>query len=427
VPRSTHAARAMVRLSAGRRLAGLLALLLACACSLAGCADLRPLHAAGSGAPGGTAAARLQTEEPQPNGEAPLQKAEEPPPAGQDPMPQAGESGIEAGVSATEAGGSVTPAREPVRDAEGNVAGVVPERRLDPALAGTYDFIEISDLHNTLESETGEPVLSVLAANLRRIDAENPGKTLMLSGGDNVDGSLRQLRDESDAPVMEALEAMGVDATALGNHEYREYGVERLVDETLADCDIPVLCANLLDPKTRDPAFEPSRVFRLGGLRVAVVGSSCDKIRKRYISKDNPEWIYVPHAEAINAQTSAIRSANQADLVVALVHEGGYEDGKGKGGGTLVKLAQELEGVDAVFGGDTHTVVRVAADGVPVVVPGSEGTGYMRVTLTVGPDGGMRFDMRFVRLNTEETNGYRAAQPVCDPEVEAIIREALAD
>ncbi len=294
-------------------------------------------------------------------------------------------------------------------------------------MAGTYDFIEISDLHDTLESELGEPVLPVLATHLKRIDAQNPGKTLMLSGGDNVDGSLRALRDASDAPVMEALEAMGLDATALGNHEYRAYGVERLVRETLADCDIPVLCANLLDPKTGKPAFAPDKVFRLGALRVAVIGSSSDKIRKRYLAGENPQWLYVPHAEAINARARAIRSQDRADLVVALVHEGGYEDGKGKGGGTLVALAQELEGVDAVFGGDTHTVVRTASEGMPVVVPGAEGTGYMRVTLTVDRDGGMRFDLQFVRLNTEEADGYRAEQPICDPLVLAMVRKALKE
>ena len=307
------------------------------------------------------------------------------------------------------------------------VTSACPERTLDAALAGTYDFVEISDLHDTVKSDLGEPVLSVLAANLKRIDAENPGRTLILSGGDNVDGSLRVFRDEADAPVMAALEEMGVDATALGNHEYREYGVDRLVKETFAQCGIPILCANLLDPATEKPAFAPYRVFRLGALRVAVIGSSSDKIRSRYLDGKNPEWRYLPHAEAINDQARLIRRDDLADLVVALVHEGGYEDDKGTGGGTLVKLAGELEGVDAVFGGDTHTVVRIALNGMPVVVPGSEGSGFIRVALRVGHDGAMQFDVRHVRLNTDAANGYRAALPVRDAAVEAIVQEALAN
>ncbi len=288
----------------------------------------------------------------------------------------------------------------------------------------TYHFLEFSDFHDTIENWEGEPVLSVLAANLKRRDAENPGRTLILSGGDNVDNSERTLRDEKDAPVMEAFTSIGVDATALGNHEYEDFGIKTFKAETLQDCGFPVLCANLLDRETGESVFEPYKVYDLKGLRVAVIGSSCNKIRDRDLKGKKAPYAYVGHAEAINAQVRGIRESNLADVVLALIHEGGYVDKKGVGGGTLFKIAEALAGVDAVFGGDTHTVAQGRVSDMPVVVPGSHGKGYMEVTLTVDAAGRKTFETRYTNLDTHEPNGYAGSAPIRDETVDAILKAA---
>ncbi len=303
-------------------------------------------------------------------------------------------------------------------------SAATPEASSPAAIAAVYHFLEISDFHNAIESSEGEPVFSVLAANLKRRDAENPGRTLILSGGDNVDGSEKVFREAKDAPVMEALNEIGVDATAFGNNEYETYGVDVLKSETLLNCGFPVLCANVLDKRTGLPVFEPYRIFQLEGLRVAVVGSSCYKIRDRSLKKKNSPYTYVEHAEAVNAQVARIRSEALADVVLALIHEGGYVDKNGNGGGAVFDVAEQLVGVDAVFGGDTHTVAQGLVNGMPVVIPGAYGQGYMDVTLSVDAAGMKSFETAYVNLDTHEPEGYAGPDPVRDEAVERILAAA---
>ncbi len=239
-----------------------------------------------------------------------------------------------------------------------------------------------------------------------------------------MDGSEKILRKTHDAPIMEAMSLMGVDATAYGNNEYETYDIGIYLSETLKHCGFPVLCANILSKRTGEPLFEPYAIFPLEGLRVAVIGSSCYKIKERSLKKKEAPFAYVEHVEAIHALVAVIRAEDLADVILVLIHEGGTVDRQGKGGGTLFSIAEQLVGVDAVFGGDTHTVAQGWVNGIPVVVPGAYGQGYMDVTLCVASDGTRRFETRYVNLDTHEPEGYAGANPIRDAEVEAVLSKA---
>ncbi len=88
------------------------------------------------------------------------------------------------------------------------------------ALAGpaakAFDIIEITDFHGTLEDTGGNPVAAVMAKNIKDIVDGNPERTLLVSGGDNYQGSAvsNLLKGE---PVMNVLNNIGVEVSALGN------------------------------------------------------------------------------------------------------------------------------------------------------------------------------------------------------------------
>ena len=288
-----------------------------------------------------------------------------------------------------------------------------------------YDFLEISDLHDTVVNGIGEPVLSVLATNLKSRDAANPGKTLILSGGDNVDGTQPAFKDEKNAPYIHALDAMGVDATALGNREFQVYGITLLKRFTFKDIKFPILCGNLSDSKTKKLVFEAYAIFTLEGLRVAVVGSSSHKIRDRYLLNKKAGLIYTDHVEAINKYARKIRDGNKADVVFALIHEGGYTNGVGGGVGPLFDVAEQLKGVDAVFGGDTHSVVKAIVNGMPVVVPGFHANGYMNVQMILGSNGERIFTTEYVNLETTSPEGFAGKNPIRDAAVDEIVKAAV--
>jgi 2',3'-cyclic-nucleotide 2'-phosphodiesterase/3'-nucleotidase len=85
----------------------------------------------------------------------------------------------------------------------------------------------------------------------------------MIDAGDTIQGTplayyfarIAPITDGHVHPMAAAMNHIGYDAAALGNHEFN-YGIELL--RTFADqLDFPLLGANALDVATGRPAFAP--------------------------------------------------------------------------------------------------------------------------------------------------------------------------
>src|SRR4029079_16141153 len=87
--------------------------------------------------------------------------------------------------------------------------------------------------------------------------------TLLLDAGDTIQGTplayyyakIDPITGGSTHPMAKAMNAMGYDAAALGNHEFN-YGIEALRTFE-SQCDFPLLSANTVDGSTGAPAFTP--------------------------------------------------------------------------------------------------------------------------------------------------------------------------
>ena len=99
-----------------------------------------------------------------------------------------------------------------------------------PPAAGatTIDLLGITDLHGhisrTTQTDSGtgqtsveDPGAVTLACEVSSARAANPN-TLFVSAGDSVGGSAYVSSILQDRPTMEALNAMSLDVSALGNH-----------------------------------------------------------------------------------------------------------------------------------------------------------------------------------------------------------------
>ena len=109
-------------------------------------------------------------------------------------------------------------------------------------------------------------------------------KCLLLDAGDTIQGTplsyyyakIDPITGGSKHPMATAMNTIGYDAAALGNHEYN-YGLEtlRAFEEQL---DFPLLSANSLDWDTGAPAFPPHviRSFKVPGearpVKVGILG-----------------------------------------------------------------------------------------------------------------------------------------------------------
>jgi 5'-nucleotidase/UDP-sugar diphosphatase len=211
------------------------------------------------------------------------------------------------------------------------------------AVAEMLTILHVNDFHGALEpirTGVGRPEQGGAARLAALVSAERTATTLFLAAGDLIQGSnLSNLN--AGRPVIEAFNLMGLDASAVGNHEF-DLGQTGL-RERAAEARFPFLAANIAG----DGPWQPSEIRQVGALRVALFGLT---------TEETPVATHPRNARGL-AFGDAVATARRlvaelrprADLVVALTHLGIEED---------EKLAAAVPGIDVIVGGHTHTRVE---------------------------------------------------------------------
>ena len=116
----------------------------------------------------------------------------------------------------------------------------------------------------------GQPVggAAQLAGLVNQLRAQNPN-TAFVSAGDNIGASTFISAIDGDNPTIDALNQMGVVASAVGNHEF-DKGIADLTGRVTDRADFPLLGANVYRGDERAlPAYSVSTV---GGVKVGFIG-----------------------------------------------------------------------------------------------------------------------------------------------------------
>lgn len=241
-----------------------------------------------------------------------------------------------------------------------------------PLPAVTLTILHTSDLHGRVHShdaledrDLGEGLARVAAA-VASIRAEG-GPVLLLDSGDTIQGSPTQglafagrAGDGSD-PIIRAMNRVGYDAMAVGNHEF-DFGVERL-EKSRKEARFPWLSANTLRANG-DPAFDPYFVREIAGVRVGVLGL----VTPRVGDWESPSLLaglrFSDTVEAARRYVPVLRGKERCDLVVVITHQGFERDpatGRSTGGSQenqAYALATEVPGIDLLLAGHAHVVVE---------------------------------------------------------------------
>ncbi|HWP96462.1 MAG TPA: peptidylprolyl isomerase [Syntrophomonadaceae bacterium] len=298
----------------------------------------------------------------------------------------------------------------------------------------TFDIVEITDLHGNIGDVSSNQVAGVMASNFNEIRTANPNHTLILSGGDNYQGTaISNL--EYGGPVMKVFNAMGVGASALGNHEF-DWGLEKVtsMNGSSADANYPILCANLFRKgDTNTPVFDPYKIYTLDGIKVAVIGGITETAPGIVMAANIAGYDVLSNVTCINKYAQQARDKG-AQIVIAIIHEG--DDDNNGASGPLVDIAHKLVGVDAVLGGHTHSIVQTTltnGDGkcIPLEIANYNGKGYIDLKLTWHADGSISSSnatSAYVAEDTTSTTypyGYKASSPVVDNTVKKIVADAI--
>ncbi len=297
-----------------------------------------------------------------------------------------------------------------------------------------FNIIEVTDFHGTLLSSdsTPLPVGAVLAKNIKDVKATNPDRTIIIGGGDLYQGSpiSNVLRG---VPVQKAFSNMGMEVTALGNHEF-DWELNTVVNTTMKDSKYPIVAANLYN-KNADGTkgtrkFEPYKIIDKDGVKIAFIGAITNESKSIIMPAYTDGYIFTDAADEINACAAEIKAAKTADVIVAIVHAG--NDYNTPTTGEIFNITNKLTNVNAVFGGHSHTKVTAAGtNGIPIYIANYNGKGYIDAKMTVQSDGTVSFVApsisNYIALDTTDPNGYKSASPVQDPEVKAIVDAAVSE
>ncbi len=315
--------------------------------------------------------------------------------------------------------------------------GLSPQTAADTEV--TLRVLATSDLHANLLSydyALNRPVygqgLMQAASLIAAARAENP-QAILLDNGDFLQGNAlsdmaSERRSSRPHPVIAAMNAMGYDAAALGNHEFN-FGLA-LLDKAIADATFPILSANIIrkhgptpvHDSTYAPPFTviertlPDQQNRLHRLKIGIIGLTPEEILQWDNRHLQGRLEARTMSEAARDWVPALRRAG-VDLVVCLAHTGipqGWAFEEGCHAGTLARIA----GIDALVAGHTHRVfpfrgTNPAADilpqegtiaGKPVIQPGFNGShlGMIDLTLRQGPQGWHVASSRAQTLNVSE-------------------------
>ncbi|MGW0993779.1 bifunctional metallophosphatase/5'-nucleotidase [Streptomyces sp. NPDC002520] len=232
-----------------------------------------------------------------------------------------------------------------------------------------WDYFKDAEYADKAGNAQGLARISTLVDQVRA--EKGRSHTLLLDAGDTIQGTpLTYYYAKVDPitaqggpvhPMALAMNAIGYDAAALGNHEFN-YGIETLrrFEEQL---DFPLLGANAVDAKTRRPAFPPYFIkeFRVPGappVKVGVLGLTNPGIAiwdKAYVQG---KLAFEGLEEQAAKWVPKLRSLG-ADVVVVSAHSGtsgtsSYGDQVPYGENAAADVARLVPGIDAILVGHAH-------------------------------------------------------------------------
>jgi 5'-nucleotidase len=199
--------------------------------------------------------------------------------------------------------------------------------------------------------------------------------SLTVAAGDLIGGSPAFSGLFHDEPSVESLNAMGLNVSGVGNHEFDEGVTELLrmqnggchpVDgcyfpaEPFAGANFKWLAANVVDQNGNTP-LPPYWITKIESINVAFIGMTLEATDTLVAASGIQGWDFLDEAATANALVPILK-AQKVDAIVVLLHEGGSQtpppgnvDSCVGISGPIVAINAALDpAIDVVITGHTH-------------------------------------------------------------------------
>ena len=248
-------------------------------------------------------------------------------------------------------------------------------------------ILTFNDFHGNLEPPSGSDAKMISTEDPTQQDlggSEYLSTTLSLlrqkarysitaSAGDLIGGSPLLSGMFHDEPTVESMEALKLDVSSVGNHEFDE-GLTELLRMQYGGChpedgcyfqgeaydgaNFPWLAANVLYSKSGKNVLPQTWIKRIQGVNVGFIGMTLSGT-PALVSQDGIQGLrFENEVMAANRAVMALRK-QKVRAMVLLIHEGGEQPGTYNGcdgiSGPIAELAKKLPAeIDLIISGHTH-------------------------------------------------------------------------
>ncbi|MGA8047828.1 MAG: bifunctional metallophosphatase/5'-nucleotidase [Dermatophilaceae bacterium] len=255
-------------------------------------------------------------------------------------------------------------------------------------------ILALNDFHGNLQPPSGSSGrvgtidaggAEYLATHVKTLEATNRN-TVVVSAGDLIGASPLLSALFHDEPTIEAMNQIGLDINAVGNHEFDE-GADELLrmqnggchptdgcldGDGFAGADFQFLAANVVNTAADETIFPPYTIQNYNGAKVAFIGMTLEGTPLIVSPSGVAGLEFKDEADTVNALVPRLKQMG-VSAVVVLVHEGGLpatgnpiNECNGISG-PIVDIVERMDPrVDLVISGHTHQPYNCVIDGIPV-------------------------------------------------------------
>ena len=231
------------------------------------------------------------------------------------------------------------------------------EEAADPEMAGKIVILQTNDVHGTIEKYA-------CVAQIRK-DFEAEGAEVMLvDSGDFSQGNIYVSHDEGLSAVS-LMNIAGYDLAVVGNHDF-DFGYEKL-SENLSYADFAVVCANVSDLDGRQLFDGSCMLTTSSGVKIGFLGLLTPFTQ----TLTNPAMVSdlrFGTEDIWELAEQQIEALSDADIVIVLSHLGVADDTRPY---TSYDLWENVEGIDFILDGHSHTAMTEGTSGEAILSAGS--------------------------------------------------------
>ncbi len=251
----------------------------------------------------------------------------------------------------------------------------------------TITILQTADIHGQLMPhkemfvENGKFVfkerggMAHIQTLFKQVKKENPEGTVIVDGGDLIQGSAVAAMSEGDA-IAPVIKAMDYDFLIPGNWEVI-FGSKKM-RSIMESYGKPVVCANIYDESTSAMVYPPYIIKEMKGVKLGFISYNDPEVPIRQNPVFSKGLIFKGLDDNLKPLIKELKEEKGVDILFLVTHLGISKQ---------IYLADqpEIEGVDFVLGNDTHERIRkpLKRKYAQVVEPGGFGSFVGRLDLQV--------------------------------------------